>query len=139
MDTDCNIDIILFNSAELAIWINQPLSSVEMGAGSLWWRSWSMNAKCESRVSEVHSSHQVSGRRRTTTEVLRRIEKVRLGDFKLRGELDTAAAPRLLHVNHSCRFLLPHQDMLPNIQPFLIDAHGSDVTQSFLIDLTLFG
>ena len=47
MDTDCNIDIILFNSAELAIWINQPLSSVEMGAGSLWWPSWSMNAKCE--------------------------------------------------------------------------------------------
>ena len=28
---------------------------------------------------------------------------------------------------------------LPNIQPLLVDAHGSDVPQSFLIDLTMFG
>ena len=35
--------------------------------------------------------------------------------------------------------LLPHQKMLPNGQPLLVDAHNSDVAQSFLIDLTLFG
>ena len=46
---------------------------------------------------------------------------------------------RLIHVNYSCRFLLPHRRMLPNSQPLLIDAHGSDVSQSFLIDLTIFG
>ena len=34
----------------------------------------------------------------------------------------------LIHVNYFCRFLLPHRGMLPNIQPLLIDAHGSDVS-----------
>ena len=32
-------------------------------------------------------------------------------------------------------FLLPHQRMLPKIQRFPIDAHGSDVTQLHPIDL----
>ena len=34
---------------------------------------------------------------------------------------------------------MPQRKMLPNIQSFLVDAHGSDVPQSFLIDLTKTG
>ena len=53
--------------------------------------------------------------------------------------IDRSPRLHLIHVNYSCRFLLPHRRMLPNSQPLLIDAHGSDVSQSFLIDLTMFG
>ena len=55
------------------------------------------------------------------------------------GYVSRAFRDYLIHVNYFCRFLLPHRKMLPNIQPLLIDAHVSDVSQSFLIDLTLFG
>lgn len=46
---------------------------------------------------------------------------------------------RCLNVNYSCRVLLPHQQMLRNNFSLLIDAHGSDVAQSFPMGLTLFG
>ena len=35
--------------------------------------------------------------------------------------------------------LLPHRRMLPNFRRFSIDAHRSDITQSHLIDLPVFG
>ena len=44
----------------------------------------------------------------------------------------------VFRVNHSCRFLLPHRDMLPKFQELLIDAHGSDVPSVSLSHFTLF-
>ena len=45
----------------------------------------------------------------------------------------------VIHVNYSCRFLLPHQEMLPSFSRLLIDAHRSQVNRSHLIDLSVFG
>ena len=60
------------------------------------------------------------------------------GGRQRRGVTDVARQSLLINVSYSCRFLLPHREMLPNIQPLLVDAHGSDVAQSFFIYLTLF-
>ena len=59
-------------------------------------------------------------------------------NYTPRDSAELLTDDEMINVNYSCRFLLPHQQMLPNIQPLLVDAHGSDVSQSFLIDLTLF-
>ena len=61
------------------------------------------------------------------------------GGFGLSNYLKMARRHCLIGVNYFCRSLLPHRKMLPNIQSFLVDAHGSDVSQSFLINLTMFG
>ena len=68
-------------------------------------------------------------------------ERTHLKQMASRGETSARKVKRAL-VDRRQLFLpvlLPHRRMLPNFRRFSIDAHRSDITQSHLIDLPVFG